>query len=110
MLKSIIEANHQPNHSPDYTFELNGDTVIMHARSDFTNVYSEPEKPKAMYKIILRGSGHETAKRFAEGWCTYHLETEWRNWLGSKGTVPNNPEGSFVGFVKTFVQKNGAAR
>ena len=110
MLKSIIEANHQHNHIPDYTFELNGDTVIMRPRSDFTDVYSEPEKPNAMDKVILRGSGHETAKRFAEGWCTHHLETEWRNWLGSKGAVPDNPEGSFVGFVKAFVQKNGAAR
>jgi hypothetical protein len=110
MLKSIIIANQKHNHIPDYTFELTGDTVVMRPRNDFKEVYSDPEKPTAMDKIALRGSGHETAKRFAEGWCTHHLEGEWRNWLSGKGTVPENPEGSFVGFVKAFVQKNGAAR
>lgn len=110
MLKSIIEANQQHNHIPDYTFELVRDTVVMRPRPDFKEVYSEPEKPKAMDKVILRGSGHETAKRFAKGWCTHHLEGEWRSWLGGKGSIPENPEGSFVGFVKSYVQKHGAAR
>ena len=110
MLKSIIDANQHYSHIPDYTFELVGDTVTMRPRRDFIDAYCESEKPSAMDKVILRGSGHETAKRFAEGWCTQHLEGEWRNWLSSKGSVPENPEGSFVGFVKAFVQKNGAAR
>jgi hypothetical protein len=110
MLKSIIVANQKHNHIPDYTFELKGDTVVMRPRSDFTDVYSEPEKPNAMDKIILRGSAHETAKKFAKGWCTHHLENEWRHWLGSKGTVPDKPEGSFVGFVKAYSEKHGSAR
>lgn len=110
MLKSIIAANITHNHIPDYTFELSGATVVMRPRRDFTEVYSEPEIPTAMDKVILRGSGHETAKRFAQGWCTHHLEGKWRNWLGGKGVVPENPEGSFVGFVKSYVSKNGSAR
>ena len=110
MLKSIIEANQQHNHIPDYTFELVRDTVMIRPRNDFKEVYSEPEKPNAMDKVILRGSGHETAKRFAKGWCTHYLEGEWRSWLGGKKTVPDNPEGSFVGFVKAYAVKHGSAR
>ena len=33
-----------------------------------------------------------------------------RNWLAGKGIVPNNPEGSVVGFVKAYVEKHGSAR
>lgn len=110
MLKNIIEANQTHNHIPDYTFQLKDDTVVMRPRSDFADVYSEPKKPSTMGRVILRGSGHETAKRFAQGWCTHHLESEWRYWLGTKNTIPENPEGSFVGFVKSYVKRNGSAR
>ena len=68
MLKSIITANQKHNHIPDYTFELAGDTVLMRPRSNCTDLYSEPEAPSAIDKVVLRGAGHEMAKRFAQGW------------------------------------------
>jgi len=109
MLKAIVEMNQKKKHIPDYSFELDKDLFIVHPRSEFTDMYSEPEKPCALDKVIIRQSGMETARKFAAGYDLYFLEGEWRDMLAAKKSIPESPEGSFVSYVKWYVGKHGAA-
>ncbi len=65
---------------------------------------------KGRFNVRLREGIHEAAKKHAGGWDTYALEDQWRDMLANKSEVPENPEGSFIGFVKWYVKKNGSAR
>ena len=110
MIKAIVDLNRLEKHIPDYSFELEKDLFIIRPRSEFSDIYNEPEKPKAIDKIIIRQSGMESAKKFASGYDLYFLEGAWRDMLAAKNSIPDNPEGSFVSFVKWYVKKHGAAR
>ncbi len=110
MVKAIVDLNREKKHIPDYSFELDNDLFIIRPRSEFTNMYSVPEKPCAIDKVIIRQSGMETAKKFAAGYDLYFLEGEWRDMLAAKKSIPESPEGSFVSYVKWYVGKHGAAR
>jgi hypothetical protein len=110
MVKAIVDLNLKKKHIPDYSFELEKDLFIIRPLSEFTDIYSEPEKPCAIDKVIIRQSGMETAKKFAAGYDLYFLEGEWRDMLAAKKSIPENPEGSFVSYVKWYVGKHGTAR
>lgn len=109
MLKAIIDDNAVHEHIPDYTFELKGDLVVIRPRKDFTDIYTEAESPSSIDKVILKPSTHEVARRFNGGYDIYFLEQEWRYMLQSKKAIPENPDGSFIGYVKWYTQKHGAA-
>ena len=100
----------QDGHIPDYSFELNDDLVVIRPRKDFTDIFTEAESPSSIDKIILKPSSHEVARKFNGGYDVYFLESEWRGMLQSKKAMPENPDGSFIGYVKWYVQKNGKAR
>ena len=110
MLKRIIEDNAKHAHIPDYTFELDGDLVVIRPRADFSEIYTEAEQPAAIDQIILKTSTHDVARKFAAGYDIYFLEAEWRNMIAAKKGIPENPDGSFVGYVKWYVGKHGPAR
>lgn len=109
LMKSIIDDNAVHHHIPDYTFELKDNLVIMRPRAEFKDLYSEEEKPLSVDKIFLKLSTLEVAKKFAGGWDLYFLESEWRTMLMTKKTMPDNPDGSFMGYVKWYVGKHGRA-
>jgi hypothetical protein len=109
MVKAIIDDDRQENHIPDYRFELDGDLFIIRPRSEFLDVYTEPEKPKAIDAVRLKDSAYTSARKVAPGYDVHFLEREWRNWLAGKDTLPDNPEGSFVGFCRSYLKKHGAA-
>jgi hypothetical protein len=109
LMKSIINDNMTHGHIPDYTFELDGTLVKIRPRKNFKKTYNGPDKAEAIDKIIIRGSGMETAKKFACGYDLYFLESEWRAMLQAKGSIPEKPEGSFVAYVKWYVEKHGPA-
>lgn len=108
MLTSIIEANREHAHIPDYTFELEDDLVTIRPKRAFSDAYRPP--PSAIDRVSLKPGIHERAKKQAGGWDTYFLEGEWRAMLQAKKEIPNNPEGSFIGFVKWYVKEKGTAR
>ena len=110
MVKAIVDTNSAKNHIPDYIFELNGDLVTIRPRPEFTEIYTEPEIVISLDKVRIDDSGYRSAKKFASGWDIYGLEAEWRMMLSSRKSLPENPNGSFVGFVKKYVEKNGSAR
>ncbi|MEM7172456.1 MAG: replication initiator protein A [Pseudomonadota bacterium] len=109
MMKSIIDDNAVHAHIPDYTFELVDNLVKIRPRSSFTDIYTEAESPSAIDQVHLKGSTTEVAKKFAGGWDVYYLESEWRRMLLAKKAIPENPDGSFIGYVKWYVEKHGRA-
>lgn len=110
MISAIIKDNQTHNHIPDYTFDLSGELVTIKPREPFTEIYSETDEPSAIDKIMLRSATLETAHKFASGWDIYVIETEWRSMLAQKQGIPESPDGSFIGYVKWYVEKNGPAR
>ena len=108
MLTAIIKDNQAHQHIPDYMFELDDDLIKIRPKKDFSAAYKPA--PTAIDKVTLKSGIHERAKKFASGWDIYVLEGAWREMLAQKGNVPENPEGSFIGYVKWYVEKNGSAR
>ena len=48
MVKAIVDTDREKHHIPDYSFELEGDLFIIRPRSEFREIYAEPEKPRAI--------------------------------------------------------------
>jgi hypothetical protein len=107
MVKAIVDMNNEKDHIPDYTFELEGDLFIIRPRSDFLDIYAEPKTVKAIDRISLPDTAYLSARKVAVG---YFLECAWREMLGRKQSIPQNPSGSFVNFVKSYVERSGSAR
>ena len=107
---TIIDDNAKHDHIPDYTFELDGELVKIRPRANFTEIYTEAETPSAIDQVMLKSSTHEVARKFNGGWDVYFLEGEWRAMLQGKKAIPENPDGSFIGYVKWYVEKHGRAR
>lgn len=110
MVKAIVDVNQKENHIPDYTFDLDGDLLVIRPRSSFTEIYAEVETPIAIDNVGLKSSTHDIARKFNGGYDVYFLEQEWRGMLQSKKAIPENPDGSFIGYVKWYVEKHGRAR
>lgn len=108
MLTAIIKKNEVHGHIPDYTFELKVDTVYIRPKEEFWSIYHEPEKITAVDKVRFKSDTIGKAKKFAQGWDIYGIEADWRAMLASKNTVPDNPDGSFINYVKWYAQQNGA--
>jgi len=111
MVRAIVEMNQEQNHIPDYTFELEGDLFVIRPRSAFSELYTDSEAPyPALDQVHLPDTAYRAARKHAAGYDLYFLEREWRAMLSDKGTLPDNPSGSFVNFVKSYVKRNGEAR
>ncbi|MGL1889778.1 MAG: replication initiator protein A [Reichenbachiella sp.] len=109
MLKKIIDDNNEHHHIPDYTFEMQGDLVVIRPRGEFTEIYKEPETVDAIDKIFLASKTFDIARKFAGGYDLYFLEAQWRDMLMIKNAIPENVDASFVGYVKWYVTKHGQA-
>lgn len=55
----------------------------------------------------LDAAVHGDARNVAPGWDVYHLEQEFRKWLGEEEIVPKNPQKVFVKFCKSWFDKRG---
>ena len=56
---------------------------------------------------FLDSRAYEDARKAAPGWDVYHLEQEWRLWLGENEIIPKQPEKHFVKFCATWFEKRG---
>lgn len=106
MVKAIVDMNIEKNHIPDYIFELDGDLFTMRPRPEFSDIYAEPETVDALDQIRLPETAYRSARKIAPGYDVYFLEREWRDLLSRKQSIPDNPSGSFVNFVKRYVSEN----
>jgi replication initiator protein A len=109
LIRSIIDDNKKHNHIPDYTFDLIDELVTIRPKSEFTELFTEALSPSDIGKIQLNSSTYEVARKFAGRYDIHFLEREWRFMLQSKNAMPENPDGSFMGFIKWYVENNGAA-
>jgi len=106
MVKAIVDMNIEKNHIPDYIFELDGDLFTIRPRPEFSDIYAEPETVDALDQIRLPETAYRSARKIAPGYDVYFLEREWRDLLSRKQSIPDNPSGSFVNFVKRYVSEN----
>ena len=106
MIKAIIEDH---AHIPDYTFELIDETVYIRPREEFQGRYSSGTEATTL-PFRLKLQTYENAQRLAAGWDIYAIEADWRTMLEKKNTTPETPDGSFIAYVKWYVNKHGAAR
>ena len=109
MVKAIIDDDKKHGHIPDYSFDIEGETVIIRPRGDFIDIFTEPEKPSVLDQVEISERGREAARKYASGYDLHFLEREWRLMLGAKQSIPENPDGSFIQYVKWYVQKHGSA-
>ena len=111
MVRAIVDTNKKTPYIPDYSFELENNLFTIRPRSEFIEIYSDNKTSAALDGINLKAVTYETAKKFAGGYDIYSfLIPEWKEMLAIKKTVPDNPDGSFIGYVKWYVSKHGVAR
>lgn len=103
MLKGIIDNQ---DHIPDYGFTLENDTVHIYPKAEFQKKFNPPAPPNAVDKILLKSGTFEKAKRFAKKFDVYFIEGEWRAMLFDKNNIPDNPDGSFINYVKWYVKNH----
>lgn len=70
----------------------------------------EPEviapSPRSFVRLQASAGAFERAKALAPGYDLEHIHMKWREWNASTGTVPDDPDGAFVGYVKMYVSRN----
>lgn len=95
------------DHLPDYfvQFDTKADMVTFVNRGTMkAALTSAPAEP---WTGRLDSDVYGDARNVAPGWDVYHLEQEWRNWLGESEIVPKAPERHFVKFCQTWFEKRG---
>lgn len=55
----------------------------------------------------LEPDAYDAARAVAPGWDVYHLEQEWRAWLGENDMVPRSPSRHFVRFCESWFANRG---
>ena len=78
----------------------------------YSSSYSQHEEDRVLCcrfcigRYVAWNIANENAPR-ARGWDVYHLEQEWRLWLGENEIIPKQPEKHFVKFCATWFEKRG---
>ena len=95
------------DHLPDYfvQFDTKADMVTFVNRGTMKAALSAA--PAEPWTGRLDSDVYGDARNVAPGWDVYHLEQEWRNWLGESEIVPKAPERHFVKFCQTWFEKRG---
>ncbi|MBF0392733.1 MAG: replication initiator protein A [Alphaproteobacteria bacterium] len=62
--------------------------------------------PRSCVRLEPTVRAYERARAFAPGYDLKLIERRWREWNESKGTVPNDPDAAFLGYVKSYVRLN----
>jgi len=81
---------------PDYTFELDGDTVRVRPKTETL----QSALPFPLAALRLASDTHDDARRLAPGWDMHALEQEWRSWVLDKGIAVKDPNQHFLAFCK----------
>ncbi|WP_035484549.1 replication initiator protein A [Geminicoccus roseus] len=95
----------QHDHLPDYhvVFDPAEDMVIFQNRGSM-----KPPAPEVeAWEGALDPEIFQDVRSVAPGWDPYHLEREWRIWLGENEIIPKSPERHFIKFCKSWFEKRG---
>ena len=96
MLGIIIDDDNQHDHMPDYRFLIDGDIVLIRRK----DVVVEVEERMEPSTLRLAPETMVEARAHAPGWDVYHLESEWRSWLATKGIGVKDPDRHFLSFCR----------
>jgi plasmid replication initiation protein len=99
-VRELAETNHLPDYSVE--FDAGADMVTFYNRGTM----KLPAANNAWSGLLDNGV-YEDARKAAPGWDVYHLEQEWRIWLGENEIIPQHPEKHFVKFCATWSEKRG---
>lgn len=100
MIRHLAEYDHLPDYS--VSIDLAGDMVT------FRNRGSMPAaSPSPAWEGSLDAEAYHDARQVAPGWDVYHLEAEWRRWLGENEIEPRHPARHFVRFCQSWFEKRG---
>jgi hypothetical protein len=112
MVRSIVDANEVHDHFPDYHLQLNDDLLIVRPRAKFTNAFLKGKDSGEIdaSSVRLPSDIHDLVRKEAKGYDVHMLERNWREMLNKRESVPENPVGSFRGYVRWYVRENGPAR
>ena len=91
MITKVITDNTNDPYIPDYSFELEGDLLIVRPLKATLDVNALPP---------LEPDTYEQARQFAQGWDIRALETEWRTWVRTKSIKIKNADANFISFCK----------
>jgi plasmid replication initiation protein len=101
MIRHLV--NH--GHLPDYSVSFDSDSDMVTFRNRGTMTAALPSS----WGGRLDPEAYNDAREAAPGWDVYHLEREWRHWLGANEIEPKHPERHFVKFCLTWYDKRGKA-
>lgn len=93
------------DHLPDYT--LSYDDVKDSVTFRWVGVGNRTALLSS-WKGSLEPNAYQDAREAAPGWDVYHLEREWREWLGKTAKTPRHPKASFLGFCRSWYVKRGS--
>ena len=98
-VRELVSDNGLPDYS--VSFEEEQDTLC------FQNRHMAPSSPKVMWDGRLSTTAYEEASKAAPDWDVYHLESQWRAWLGDNEIEPKFPDKHFVKFCKSWYENRG---
>ncbi len=96
LLRTIIADDQAENHMPDYSYVIEGSTVVIRPKRDRSRRSSTGTRDT----FHLDAGTYEAARAEAPGWDVYYLEAQWREWILAKGVVPKHPDRHFLAFCK----------
>lgn len=96
LITSIVEADQEHSHMPDYSVTLDGNNVV------FRNRGSVPTVQDDVLDAYLDPEAFHDARTVAPGWDVHYLETEWRKWCGKEEISPKRPANHFIKFCETW--------
>jgi len=101
MVRHLAKHDHLPDYS--VSFDTETDMVTFHNRGSLAAAL-----PSSSWNGRLDTEAYNNARQAAPGWDVYHLEAQWRRWLGENEIEPKYPVRHFVKFCKTWYEKRGA--
>ena len=102
MVRHLAKHDHLPDYS--VSFDTETDMVKFHNRGSLAAAL-----PSSFWDGRLDTETYNDARQAAPGWDVYHIEAQWRRWLGENEIEPKYPARHFVKFCKTWYEKRGAA-
>lgn len=98
MLGIIVDDDIEHDHMPDYMFIVDGDNVLVRRKDVVVEI--EGERMDSGGSLRLAAETMTLARTHAPGWDVYHLEREWRAWVGTKGIKVKDPDRHFLSFCR----------
>jgi plasmid replication initiation protein len=100
MIRHLAHHDHLPDYS--VAFDTDADKVTFRNRG-LMQITSSP----ALWAGHLDSDIYDRIREVAPRWDPYHLEREWRRWLGESEIEPKMPDRHFIKFCQTWYEKHG---